>query len=187
MPFAWTECQWCRSKRRSYFSREERERLERGETHYHVCPFCRVATQWVRVEPPQPGQAPPPEVHLRPISVLLIDDDEQILTILTRALGRKDFYVDAADSAREALTKMVNENFDVVISDIHMPSFDGKKLYGFIQNYMPEYEKRVMFLTGDTESPATREFLEHTGCPFVFKPVNFDELFQAIQKRLESS
>lgn len=185
MPFAWTECQWCRSKRRSYFDKEQLRRLARGEKPYRICPFCQVPTLWALVEPRRPGEALPGEVISHPPSVLLIDDDNEILTILSRALVKKTFYVDVADSAREALSKMVNEDFDVVISDIHMRGFDGKKLYAFIEDYMPEYKNRVVFLTADTESPDTRQFLERTGCPYLFKPINFDELFRAIEGRLE--
>ena len=184
MPFAWAECEWCHSKRRSYFNKEQHERLLRGEPCYHPCVFCLVATPWSWIEPRAPGQAGSPEVPLRPPAVLLIDDDEQILSVLSRALGGKDFFVDAADSAREALIKIVNENFDIVISDVHMPGFDGKKLFHFIQEYLPEYRKRVMFLTADTESSETRDFLQQSGCPFVFKPVDFGELLRAVEQRL---
>lgn len=186
MPVAWTECQWCRSKRRSYFYEEDLARLKRGEPLYHVCQFCLVPTAWALVEPRKPGEVPPDDVTLRGVSVLLIDDDHAILKVLTQALAHKNFYVDTAESAREALQKMTSEYFDLVLSDIRMPGFDGKKLYSFIEEFMPEYKQRVVFLTGDTESPETQDFLARTGCPCVFKPVDFPQLFRTLGERLDA-
>lgn len=185
MPIGWMECQWCRSKRRTYFDEEERQRFAQGEKRYQVCSFCQVPTVWLLVEPRPPAEALPGTVVSRPRSVLVIDDDDKVLVLLSRVLAQNDFCVDAADSGREALIKMVSEEFDVVIADIHMPGFDGKKLYLFIEEYMPEYKNRVMFLTADTESSETRTFLEGTGCPYIFKPINFEELLRTIEDRLE--
>lgn len=183
MPFAWTECQTCRSKRRSYFTPDEINQLSRGTPHYRLCAFCRVPTQWSGVEPPGPPAdqpLPATAIKLDAPTVLLIDDDEDTLAVLRRVLVGKQFHVEAADSARGALAKMVNENFDVVLSDIHMPGFDGKKLFLFIEEYMPEYRRRVMFLTGDTESPDTQSFLQQSGCPYAYKPVDFNQLLGKI-------
>lgn len=184
MPFAWTECQMCRSKRRSYFTPDEIKQL-RQRPYYRYCRFCLVASLWLPVEPPD---KPPPEARLPATAlqldaptVLVIDDDEDTLAVLRKVLTREKFYVEAADSGRTAIAKMVNESFDVILSDIHMPGFDGKKLFLFIQEYMPEYLQRVMFLTGDTETPETQQFLQESGCPYAFKPINFDELLEKIQ------
>lgn len=188
MPFAWTECQCCCSKRRSYFTRDEVNQLHR-RPYYRYCRFCRVATLWSPVEPPQaPAEVPRPAtaVRLEGPTVLVIDDDEDTLAVLRKVLTRKEYYVEAADSARAAISKMVNEDFDAIVSDVHMPDFDGKKLYLFIREYMPEYEHRVMFLTGDTESPTTREFLEQSGCPYTFKPINFDQLLGQINELISA-
>lgn len=187
MPFAWTECNLCRSKRRSYFTQDEISRLLRHKPHYRLCLFCRVPTLWSPVEPPAPpAEVPLPAtaIKLDAPTVLLIDDDEDTLAVLRKVLVGKEFYVEAVDSARGAISKMVNENFDVVVSDIHMPGFDGKKMYLFIQEYMPEYRRRVMFLTGDTESPDTQAFLQESGCPYAYKPINFDQLLGTINELL---
>lgn len=187
MPFAWAECQWCHSKQRSYFTEGELAQMRGGKPHYRMCGFCQVPTQWSPVEPPAPpAEQPLPAtaIKLGMPTVLVIDDDEDILAVLRKMLVNKEFHVDAADSARGALSKMVNENFDVIISDIHMPGFDGKKMFLFIAEYMPEYRQRVMFLTGDTESTDTQEFLRQSGCPYAYKPINFDQLLGKVNELL---
>ena len=186
MPFAWTECQTCRSKRRAYFTLDELHQFAEGATLLRFCAFCHVPTPWGPVEPPPPPDEPLPATALKPLgpTVLLIDDDEDTLAVLRRALVGRKFNVEAADSARGALAKMVNENFDVVLSDIHMPGFDGQKLFLFIVEYMPEYRNRVMFLTGDTESPDVQEFLRRSGCPYAYKPFDFDQVLGKIQTLL---
>jgi len=183
MPFAWTECQTCRTKRRSYQTLDELHQLDRGLRLHRFCAFCRVATDWALIVPPAPVEEILPEATPEPPApaVLLIDDDEDTLAVLQRALAAKNFHVEAADSARAALAKMVNESYDVVLSDIHMPGFDGQKLFLFIVEYMPEYRRRVMFLTGDTESPDVQEFLQRSGCPYAYKPVDFAQLMEKVQ------
>ncbi|MBI4466761.1 MAG: response regulator [Acidobacteria bacterium] len=185
MPFAWTECQSCRSKRRSYFTQDELNQLDRGTLLFRMCAFCRVPTQWAGVKPPgPPPEAPLPATALKPSGpvVLLIDDDEDTLAVLRRVLVSKQFNVEAADSARGALAKMVTEHFDAVVSDIHMPGFDGTKLFLFIVEYMPEYRHRVMFLTGDTESAEVQDFLRRSGCPYAYKPIDFEQLLGKISE-----
>lgn len=184
MPFAWTECQTCRSKRRAYFTLDELSQLAEGAPSLRFCAFCHVPTQWAAVQPPPPPDEPLPAARPAGPTVLLIDDDEDILAVLRRVLVSRKFHVEAADSARGALAKMVNESFDVVLSDIHMPGFDGQKLFLFIVEYMPEYRQRVMFLTGDTESPDVQEFLRRSGCPYVYKPLDFEQLLGKVQALL---
>lgn len=187
MPFSWAECQWCHSKQRSYFTEGELSQMRGGKPHYRMCAFCQVATQWLRVEPlAPPAEQPLPAtaIKLDAPTVLVIDDDEDILAVLRKVLVGQSFHVEAADSARGALSKMVNETFDAIISDIHMPGFDGKKMFLFIAEYMPEYRQRVMFLTGDTESPDTQTFLQQSGCPYTYKPIDFEQLLGKINQLL---
>lgn len=187
MPFAWNECHLCHSKQRSYFTQGELDQLRRGTPQYRICTFCRVATSWSLVEPPKSPALQAVAVPLTRVEVpkvLVIDDDEDTLAVLRKVLVGKEFNVDAADSARGALSKMVNENYDVVISDIHMPDFDGKKLFLFIEHYMPEYRHRLLFLTGDTESVDTQTFLQQCACPYTFKPIDFDQLLGKLNELL---
>lgn len=57
--------------------------------------------------------------------VLLVDDDELTLTILTRFLSKKDFQVKTASDGVDAIRILDAERFDLVISDVSMAEMDG--------------------------------------------------------------
>ena len=54
--------------------------------------------------------------------VLLVDDDDAVRDMMTRTLESKGFGVVAAASVTEALRLTTTESFDVLITDLHMPS-----------------------------------------------------------------
>src|SRR6202047_386296 len=54
--------------------------------------------------------------------VLLVDDDDAVLAMMTATLTRKGFNVVAVASVTEALRHITTESFDVLITDLHMPN-----------------------------------------------------------------
>jgi CheY-like chemotaxis protein len=149
------------------------------------CNECRGNTHWERHQTATPARiatsSPIPQLHGR---VLLIDDDPSILTVIGKALSRALLDVETAGSAREAITKLARADYDVVLSDIRMPEFDGKQLFAFLDEHMPEYKQKVVFLTGDTATPSTIEFLQEMKCPYLTKPIDMDSLLEIVGRFL---
>lgn len=58
-------------------------------------------------------------------NILVIDDEEVLSRILSRALNQIGFNVDTAKDGTEGIVKFNNEIFDLVITDIRMPGADG--------------------------------------------------------------
>ncbi len=58
-------------------------------------------------------------------NILVIDDDESILLMLTMALTKFGFSVEIASNGLEGVKKIDEGNFDLVITDIIMPGLDG--------------------------------------------------------------
>jgi DNA-binding response OmpR family regulator len=111
--------------------------------------------------------------------VLVIDDDTSTLMVLSKAFNREAYDVETAGSAREALARLTRSDFDVVISDIRMPEFDGKHLFSFIQDHFPDYRSRIVFLTGDA-SKETLDFIADSGAMHFTKPPDLRELLDTI-------
>ena len=111
--------------------------------------------------------------------VLVIDDDTATLAVLSKAFNREAYDVEAASSAREALARLTRSDFDVIISDIRMPEFDGKHLFSFIQDHFPDYRSRVVFLTGDS-SKETLDFIAASGAVHFTKPPDIRDLLDVI-------
>jgi DNA-binding NarL/FixJ family response regulator len=153
-----------------------------------ACRECVGITRWEMHAAPE--SAPPPSSL--PFAgcrgrILVIDDDIDVLTVLTKGLAKQKFDVVAADSAREALTMLARADFDVVVSDIHMPEFDARQLMQFLDEHLPDYKERVVFISGDTGTPETMEFVAQQRRPFVPKPLDMPTLLEAIRPFLRES
>jgi CheY-like chemotaxis protein len=94
-------------------------------------------------------------------SVLLVDDDPDILENLAQALAAEGVACERALSAQEALDKAAKGRYDVVISDINMPGIDGLELVQRLEarsarpprfllttGYREHYQKRLADVTG---------------------------------------
>lgn len=114
--------------------------------------------------------------------VLVIDDDELVLTIVRKMLEAEGFSVDVSTSAREALTRLPENHYDVVLCDMLMPGMSGAEFYQRVKKEFPEYWRRIVFLTGDIASEATWEFIEQRRLPYILKPFGVRELRQKLQE-----
>jgi CheY-like chemotaxis protein len=113
-------------------------------------------------------------------SVLLIDDDESILQVLGKALKIAHCDVVAVNSARDAAMLLARGEFDVIVSDICMPEFNGMQLFEFMDKHFPEHKDHVIFVTGDS-SPQTMQFLEDHHARFLTKPFDIHPLLAMVK------
>jgi CheY-like chemotaxis protein len=112
---------------------------------------------------------------------LVIEDDPEARAVLSKALAAAQFEVVSAADGQEALRILAREEFSVILCDIRMPELDGRRLFEFLDQNLPEARSRVIFITGDTSNPETRDFLEATGQPYLPKPVELPLLFVLLQ------
>ena len=113
--------------------------------------------------------------------ILVVDDDPGIGTMLTRALGRHGFQVDAATSADEALAKAETTRYDAALVDLVMPGRDGADLSQTLRRLFPGLP--VGLLTGYTHSPLIPQF-EKSGMAVFKKPVLIQDLVEFLQKEI---
>jgi len=121
-----------------------------------------------------------PEVAARG-RILLIDDDDAILSILGKALGKEQFELEMATSGRDAVTRLARGDYDVIISDIRMPGLDGRELFRFLDEHLPEAKERVVFITGDIGNPDTVAFLQEANRPYLAKPLDIAALLEIVK------
>ena len=104
--------------------------------------------------------------------VLVIDDDELTLAILSKLLDAEGFDVDVCSSGSEALAQLLHCGYDVILCDMWMAGMNGKDFYLQLKQGFPEYQRRVIFITGDIASEATWEFIDERHLPYVIKPIS---------------
>ncbi|MGA2159279.1 MAG: PAS domain S-box protein [Dehalococcoidia bacterium] len=114
--------------------------------------------------------------------ILVVDDEMVIRDILVRILSDKGYKVESAASGAEGLEKIVNTQYDVYLLDIKMPGVDGRDMYEAINEKFPQFIDRVIFITGDTITRSTLDFLEITGRKYLSKPLDFSRLANTIEE-----
>ena len=110
--------------------------------------------------------------------VLVVDDDEFILEILEKIVHREGFEVASVLSAKEALQKLENGNFDAVISDIVMPDMDGIELLKEVKEKHPSI--KMLMITGHTGKYGSESVMDLGADGFVSKPFKNIEITRTL-------
>lgn len=113
-------------------------------------------------------------------SILLVDDDIDILELLQRHLQSMDYHTYKAISVKEALYILKDTFIDLLITDIQMPEVDGLQLLKFADAHYPEMPKLV--ITGYPSVDGALEVIKSGATDYLTKPFTKDELKQAIKK-----
>jgi putative nucleotidyltransferase with HDIG domain len=125
---------------------------------------------------PHPADAPP---H----SILVVDDDTSIRSVLERILSVRDFEVMTVGSTEEALDAFKMKVFPLVLSDIHMPGRDGLSLLAELHVKYPD--TAIVMLTGDADISTAVECLKRGAMDYLNKPVVVEEVWARVDKALE--
>ena len=135
--------------------------------------------------PAGPVEAEPEEPAAPGSAILVVDDEESIQRLLGSILEMDGHRVDTAGNGREALDRIARRNYDMVITDIKMPEMDGRELYDRLRREYPGLAERTVFITGDTVSPETRDFLQRVDNPCLAKPFRVRQVRETISAILE--
>lgn len=111
-------------------------------------------------------------------TVLLVDDDEEVVKSLLFSLSRKKLTVHCAFDGEEALKFMETQPVDVVVSDIQMPKMNGVDLLKAIKAKDPK--QFVILTTGFANILETKTAAELGADAFLPKPFNGTQLFEKI-------
>lgn len=115
-----------------------------------------------------------------PAMRLLIVDDEaplrQAISAYFRSLGH---VVEAVATGREAIARVAEKDFDTMLLDLRLPDMRGDEVLAELRRLSRE-PRRVVFVTGDTQSDSARRVLEASGHPTVSKPFLLDDLASVV-------
>ena len=121
------------------------------------------------------------------LTILVVDDDEMGLDVLTRRLTREEFNVESAASGQSALKKMALEKFDVVLLDLMMPDMSGDQVLSEIRKMPSMSDAVVIMLTADNSRESVTACLEGTANDYIVKPYDYlslkSRIWQAVKSR----
>ena len=109
-----------------------------------------------------------------PVRVLLVDDEEDFVEMLSLRLQEAGEKVSAAYSGKECLETLEKTDIDVVILDIKMPGMDGMETLKEIRKRFPIVE--VIMLTGHGSTETAVEGMKSGAFDYLMKPADFDDL-----------
>jgi len=118
----------------------------------------------------------------RPLHILVVDDEVEIAEILREILAAEGHRVSLAHGGEEALQKLAEAAFDLVLTDLKMPGMDGPALYGQIRQRHPHMAHRVIAVTGDTLGNGAHVFVQTSGVRVIDKPFNPDEIVACVNE-----
>jgi ActR/RegA family two-component response regulator len=120
---------------------------------------------------------------LAPVRLLLVDDDESVLSGLKVILEAHEFEVTTAPNVVEALRLITSQSFDVLVSDLHMPGpGDGLIVVGAMRHANPRAVTLVLSANPDM-AKATAAILREADEVFL-KPPKVAPIVEAIRQRL---
>jgi len=153
-------------------------RPERGASFFVELPVSGKLSSAVAPRPVSPGRA------IIGASILLVEDESALATAVMDALADEGYLADWASDGDQALARVTEKPYDLVICDLKMPKRDGIAFYKALADSVPAMSKRVIFVTGDVAGTDAGHFLNESGCRWLAKPFRLGDLLRAVREEL---
>ena len=127
--------------------------------------------------------SPAPKPRAR---ILIVDDDPLISELVVDMLAMDGYEVDTAPNGMDALDKLQNQRYDLIVTDLHMPKLDGSGFYRELIERRLHPSKKIIFLTGTTGGSEEHRFVQESGLPLLLKPFNVIELIELVRNVLNT-
>ncbi|MBI9090543.1 MAG: response regulator [Desulfobacterium sp.] len=119
----------------------------------------------------------------KPLEVLLLDDEPIVGRRLKPALDKIGCRVEVFEDPREAVARIDQKEFDIVVTDIRMEGMDGLQVFAHVQKKWPR--TKVIMITGYAKIDLAREAMGKGVFDFIAKPFRPDDLRQIIANAAE--
>ena len=116
--------------------------------------------------------------------ILVVDDEEVILLSVRRVLKKDDYAIDTVMSANDAVRKMDETVYDVVITDLMMPGMTGMELLERIGEM--KLATRAIMITGFATMKTAMQAMQRGAFDYVAKPFTKDELRSVVLRAVRS-
>jgi PAS domain S-box-containing protein len=117
--------------------------------------------------------------------LLLVDDEPANLDMLSRRLQRAGYCVATAAGGQEALDRIADASFDLVLLDVQMPGLGGLQVLKAIRERHPAHKLPVVMVTARVQSEDIVVALEAGANDYVTKPVDFAVMLARVRTQLD--
>ncbi len=119
--------------------------------------------------------------------ILVVDDEEPVVTLMTEILQMDGHRVTPAFNGAEAIALLNVDDYDLILSDVRMPAVGGPTFFEILQTTRPDLLPKVIFVTGDTMSASTQNFLQRAARPVLSKPFDPERLQTMVADNLRQT
>ncbi|MDD5643497.1 MAG: response regulator [Syntrophales bacterium] len=115
--------------------------------------------------------------------ILIVDDEDDFREAVIKRLRARKLDVEGADSGPQALERLSEQDFDVIVLDVKMPGMDGIETLREIKLKKPLVE--VIMLTGHASVESGIQGMQLGAFDYVMKPVALDDLMDKLRQARE--
>jgi DNA-binding NtrC family response regulator len=115
-----------------------------------------------------------------PIRLLLVDDEEGFVNVVTNRLRKRNVIVTKAFSGSQGIRALRKEDFDAAVLDLKMEDMDGIEVLKIFKKMVPELP--VIMLTGHGSAQAAKEGMALGAFDYLTKPCEMEELIAKIRQ-----
>ena len=116
--------------------------------------------------------------------ILIVDDDEMVLMAVNELLNQEGYDVQSASSGSEALKKLEENSYDLIMLDIIMPEMDGFSVCKKIRAKDNCEEIPIVFLSAKSSEADKSDGLDAGANLFLSKPISPDKLIEVISQTI---
>ena len=118
-------------------------------------------------------------VFSRKLKLLLVDDEEGFVKVLSKRLEKRNIEVTKALSGVEGIQALRKVDFDVAILDLKMEDMDGLEVLKIFKKMYADM--KIIILSGHESEQAARDGIKYGAAAYLAKPCNFEELIDTIK------
>ena len=117
------------------------------------------------------------------LSILILDDEPIVVRRLRPALEKVGYQVETFTHSADALERIEQRSFDIVITDLKMEGVDGMQFLSRVKELWPRTE--VIVITGFATMATTKESFQKGVFDFLAKPFKIAEIQEAVERAKE--
>src|SRR5258705_4361118 len=117
--------------------------------------------------------------------ILIIDDDIDLCTLLSRYLSKKGFETETAHTGAKGIAKFTEHKFDAIICDYRLGDMDGKHIIQALKEKDPAI--KILVITGYSDIKTAVEVIKLGAFDYITKPLIPDEVSAILANLLQAS
>lgn len=132
--------------------------------------------------------SPEAKKQIVPARVMVVDDDPDVVILLNKVLSKRGYKVVSSLSGEEAIEKALKEKPDIIFMDIMMPTMNGWEAARAIKENEKTKHIPIIFLSVRKEPEDIEKSLKYAHADeHIGKPINFNKLYEVIEKYAQAS